>query len=541
MASSRRSGKKDTWAALGLVVSLVATLASLPGLAQRQASLSGTQSSQSTLEVHTPVGGHQATTNNHLSYLLKEEDGTPVVPMALMRVDADLYFLGPSCIWYCLGARTIFGGEDNLVLKRLEPPSLTTPWQEFNDFVYLPSRKALVILDKSGDLFEFSTTRLAWSVFKTNVPTTGAPDPDYISLCSLGNGIALLDPERNQIWHLPDPKSKLATYFREVLPWRLKRGDVNVADGIAIGFRDLTYVLKHDGRITRYDGGQARRAHEVSFPHSRLAGMRPSRLTLSDDHALYVVERENNRVLKIDTVGGGTQCYAFPPDSDLRGMVPSQDGFWIISGERVLYRSPGDAIPPPGKINPRQLEARLKGFIVPIKGQRLPGHAGVYPGARRLYRYGVHEGLDMFGVPMGTPVVAAKRGRVLRADDNFRDMDAPTFNRVMSECRHQHRTSDRNEDLFRGCQVWIDHGNNVITRYAHLSKIRPGLKVNEIVERGALLGFVGVSGTGQNLPGRTPYPHLHFEIRPDGRYLGWGLTPPETIGVYEDVFGSVRK
>jgi murein DD-endopeptidase MepM/ murein hydrolase activator NlpD len=77
-----------------------------------------------------------------------------------------------------------------------------------------------------------------------------------------------------------------------------------------------------------------------------------------------------------------------------------------------------------------------------------------------------------------------------------------------------------------------------MTRYAHLNKINPQIKKDQPVARGDMIAFVGVSGTGQNLPGRTKYPHLHFEIWLDGKYLGWGLTPAETMGVYEDIFGN---
>ncbi len=73
--------------------------------------------------------------------------------------------------------------------------------------------------------------------------------------------------------------------------------------------------------------------------------------------------------------------------------------------------------------------------------------------------------------------------------------------------------------------------------YAHLSKINSAVKVDDFARAGETIGYVGISGTGQNLPGRTPFPHLHFEIWLDGHYLGWGLTPTETMQVYEDIFG----
>jgi murein DD-endopeptidase MepM/ murein hydrolase activator NlpD len=218
--------------------------------------------------------------------------------------------------------------------------------------------------------------------------------------------------------------------------------------------------------------------------------------------------------------------------------LPAPKGFWILSGTYFLYRGTESATSPSVKCNPRQLEPELRGLLFPVAGHGLPNHAGVFPGARRLYRYGVHEGMDIFGPAMGTPVRAVKDGKIVRTDSNFVDMTAAKLESVMEQCRREHRTSEKNEDLFRGCQVWIDHGNGIVTRYAHLNRTNPALKLNERVKRGDLIGYVGVSGTGQNLPGRAKYPHLHFEIRVGDKYLGWGLTPQETIGVYEDIFGG---
>lgn len=182
---------------------------------------------------------------------------------------------------------------------------------------------------------------------------------------------------------------------------------------------------------------------------------------------------------------------------------------------------------------------------MPIHGAHLPRHPGVWAGARRLYRFGVHHGTDFFDDPgngthvqMDTPVHAADTGKVVRADNGFRDMDSGKYSYVIYQCQRQHISSESNEDLLRGCQVWIDHGNGLVTRYAHLDKVKPGLKPGMHVNSGDLIGYVGVSGTGENLPGRSKHPHLHFEVFLDGKYVGYGLTPSETIGVYEDIFGG---
>lgn len=59
-----------------------------------------------------------------------------------------------------------------------------------------------------------------------------------------------------------------------------------------------------------------------------------------------------------------------------------------------------------------------------------------------------------------------------------------------------------------GNVVFIDHGGGVITRYAHMRKIET--KVGAAVTAGTRIGQVGSTG-------RTTGPHLHFEVRLDGR------------------------
>jgi hypothetical protein len=484
-----------------------------------------------------------AVTNNHQLYLLEDEEGGQVVPLSVLRIQDDLYFLGPSGLWFCAGAKPVSGGPDILVLRRLGPPKGPiegVPWQEFNDFVYVKERQCLIILDKSGDLFQYTPASKSWAVFRKNGPSLGSPDPDYISLCAVGQGVTLLDPERNQIWYVQE-HGRAVRYFREVLPWRVQAGDPNVSDGFNLAYDDGLYILRRHGGITRVAEAGSGQYHFTPLNYQKPKRERPTRMIVADDgvkKSLYIVERENNRVLNIDRLSGQTKAFNFPPNCSLRNLLPAPKGFWILSGGCIYYRASDTATSINDKVNPRPLEPELRGLLFPVAGQGLPNHAGVFPGARRLYRYGVHEGMDIFGPAMGTPVRAAKDGKILRADHNFFDMTAAKYDSVMEQCRREHKTSDKNEDLFRGCQVWIDHGNGMVTRYAHLSRTNPALVVGARVRRGDLIGYVGVSGTGQNLPGRAKYPHLHFEIRMGDKYLGWGLTPQETIGLYEDIFGS---
>ena len=54
-----------------------------------------------------------------------------------------------------------------------------------------------------------------------------------------------------------------------------------------------------------------------------------------------------------------------------------------------------------------------------------------------------------------------------------------------------------------GYNVLINHGNNIKTRYAHMSQLN--VKVGEKVEQGNIIGLSGNTGDSTG-------PHLHFEL-----------------------------
>jgi murein DD-endopeptidase MepM/ murein hydrolase activator NlpD len=87
----------------------------------------------------------------------------------------------------------------------------------------------------------------------------------------------------------------------------------------------------------------------------------------------------------------------------------------------------------------------------------------------------MHEGID-FITDVGTPVVAAAGGVVQFAGFH------PQY----------------------GNMIDIDHGNDLVTRYAHLSKV--SVKEGDLLQRGR---HIAESGT----TGRSTGPHLHFEVR----------------------------
>lgn len=473
-----------------------------------------------------------------------DEHGLAIRPSAVAFVHNDIYLLATEELYRAANSVSMLPRLHQLSFQRLGPENQMVgkiPVQEFLTFAFSPARESIIVLDKSGDVYEYLIEKHAWQVLRPNAPM-GSPDPEYIDMAVSGKNVCLLDPERNQIWRYPATSRR---YFKDVLPWRVKPGDISVANGIGIAYDGTAWVLRADGTISHFRAdAQTGMATHLPFTWHKPSKMRPSRIVTDAACPLFVVERENNRVVAIDKSNGSWRQYLFPAQSDLRGMVAFADRFWIVDGDRLVERDLSHPDPPGKSPTGRSIDARLLGLTMPLKGAHLPHHPGVWAGARRAYRFGVHHGTDFFDDPgsgthvsMDTPIFAADAGKVVHADWQFQDLTASKYAAVIYQCQSQHESSETNENFLRGCQVWIDHGGGLITRYAHLDRVRSGLRAGMKVTGGELIGYVGVSGTGENLPGRAKHPHLHFEIFLDGKYLGYGLTPAETIGVYEDIFG----
>jgi len=86
-----------------------------------------------------------------------------------------------------------------------------------------------------------------------------------------------------------------------------------------------------------------------------------------------------------------------------------------------------------------------------------------------------HTGIDM-PAPKGTPVFAVSDGYV----------------------RFSGKSGANGEFIL------IEHGDGILTGYAHLSKRK--VRVGEIVKLGSVIGEVGSTGLSTG-------PHLHFEVR----------------------------
>jgi murein DD-endopeptidase MepM/ murein hydrolase activator NlpD len=182
-------------------------------------------------------------------------------------------------------------------------------------------------------------------------------------------------------------------------------------------------------------------------------------------------------------------------------------------------------------------EPDLHGFLFPIAGACLPKGAQLMPNAARDYRKGVHEGVDFYNsdnctrITRGTTVLAAKAGKVIRADVGY---VRPTL--AQNNAALKDPNTDASLDQFRGRQVWIDHGGGVVTRYCHLDGIVKGIATGIVVTASQPIAMVGETGTPSSYTNPGHEYHLHFEVRIGDSYLGKGQPIAKEREMYVGLF-----
>ena len=127
--------------------------------------------------------------------------------------------------------------------------------------------------------------------------------------------------------------------------------------------------------------------------------------------------------------------------------------------------------------------ARLS-LVAPVEGPRSSsfGMERYFNGKLRNR----HNGMDI-AAPEGAPVLAAARGRVIDTGDYF----------------------------FSGNMIILDHGQGLLSLYAHLRSIE--VRKDEVVDAGQRIGAVGATG-------RVTGPHLHFSV-----YLNFVAVDPALL------------
>ena len=146
--------------------------------------------------------------------------------------------------------------------------------------------------------------------------------------------------------------------------------------------------------------------------------------------------------------------------------------------------------------------------------------------------------MAMRSISRGTEIFAMYDGVVIRADHDYVDITAEQVVELAARTAEQGFTDPETLDIYRGRQVWIDHGNGVVTRYAHLDGIADTIDVGVRVSAADLVGWVGESGTPESVtdPG-TEY-HLHAEVRVGESFLGADLEPAVVRELYQRLFAQ---
>ena len=196
------------------------------------------------------------------------------------------------------------------------------------------------------------------------------------------------------------------------------------------------------------------------------------------------------KVVQLEALGERVSGLAGLNPSDIRGAAGQ--GGALVSGRPLsmeeLQATLADLDKLTGRnadlmtvVESRLFDQKIRKMMVPTQQPVSTGHLGSFFGWRIdpfTGRSALHTGLD-FQADTGTAILAAAGGVVVTQEVH------PAY----------------------GNMVEIDHGNDLITRYAHASRV--WVKKGDLVKRGQKIAEVGTTG-------RSTGPHLHFEVMVQG-------------------------
>lgn len=193
------------------------------------------------------------------------------------------------------------------------------------------------------------------------------------------------------------------------------------------------------------------------------------------------------RMMQIDSLGERVAGLAGLEPAQARPPLPGSGGVLVSSRSLTLEElaremeaadaGSGARVDWLTAIESRLFDQKIQSTLIPTEKPVVDGRVGSGFGFRIDPINGqsaLHTGLD-FPAETGTPIVAAAGGVVIAQEYH----------------------------AAYGNLVEIDHGNDLVTRYAHTSKVF--VKKGDIVKRGQKIAEVGSTG-------RSTGPHLHFEV-----------------------------
>ena len=281
---------------------------------------------------------------------------------------------------------------------------------------------------------------------------------------------------------------------RQVLSYRIPVGAVyGFLLLLLIGAFCTGNALLRSAELHRSRAEVVRLSGENRLLTSELGGVQDRLGTLTEDlAALTLFEEKIRTVAALDLIhedvkrvgiggpgiGGGTDLLRLDPDASDRvvEMVATQNDVGTVTRQvRLLSESFSEVLE---TLEERSEELAHTPSIMPVDNCWLTDRFG-YRMSRFTGRREMHSGQDM-SARKGEPVVATADGVV--------------------------KFTGRRGNL--GLAVEIDHGGGITTRYGHAYRIF--VERGQEVVRGQVIAAVGSSGRSTN-------PHLHYEVRIDGR------------------------
>ena len=520
--------------------------------------------------------------------LLVDSQGIPLVqPIDMSIADGDLYVIDSGTLFHApLPPSNLLRVSSRSIITMT---AILTPTAQIGGFPVKEIiavdayniQDGLYVLDKSNDIFFLNTITDSWELQRSQASNYTQPDPHFLNIATYDNRLYLLDTSRNQIWRHPPNEAGIA-YLNSNLLWLQDQSSPNVTECIDLAVDGTVFTLDRQGEVTQYTPNLVWALDISAMGPSHIEGWMqrqviPVALFTRPETPLFVADSGRRRIIAINKeTGTFLRQWVFADNSEfdqLHDISVIGKTLYILAGNHLYAYQLKDISSSP------QLDGALPEFAneersiptsldllsvypndprvpdllnryhlrLPIPGTVLPRLFVFYPGARRAYRYGVHQGIDFYeqdeGVRMeiGTPVFAASDGVVIRADTDFQEMTVDELNTNLQIAHDQHITPPDILDKLGGRQVWIDHGGGLITKYLHLSGISEGIETGSQVTAGQIIGFVGLSGTPDGIEGNLSYPHLHFEIRfgeNQRYYLGQWLTIDQTRRLLESLFDA---
>ena len=133
-----------------------------------------------------------------------------------------------------------------------------------------------------------------------------------------------------------------------------------------------------------------------------------------------------------------------------------------------------------GYFNPEGRNMRKAFLRAPVHFSRISSNFNLRRKHPLYKRTLPHRGID-YAAPTGTPILASGDGRIQSASKSSAN----------------------------GNYVVVQHGEEFVTKYLHLSRFARGVRRGDRVEQGQIIGYVGATGWATG-------PHLHYEFLVNG-------------------------